>query len=326
VELARTGHDLVLVARRRDRLHSVLSRASDAAGRLVRAELVTEDVAAPGANARILDAAERAFGRFDVVYANAGYGAEQPMHAMSAADLRAMFETNFFSSVELATESARRLIAARRRGHLLLCSSCVAKFTLPAFGAYSASKAAQAHVARAMAYELRDHGIMVSSVHPVTTATEFFDVVRDRMEPGAEQQYSIHDMSKFFVQRPEKVARAIARSIGRPRTEIWTSFPTRLAAGFITAFPGCSTWRSGFRAAAARRAPPERDILPPFARRRARGPRPKRIPQERPWPSASPSTVSVASVASSTASRWSRAASRSSASTTWCPPTTWRTC
>ena len=237
-ELARTGHDLVLVARRRDRLHTVVSRASDAAGRLVRAELLTEDVASPGSTGRILDAAERAFGRFDVVYANAGYGAERPMHAMSTADLRAMFETNFFSSVELATEAARRLIAARRRGHLILCSSCVAKFTLPDFGAYSASKAAQAHVARAMHYELLGHGIMVSSVHPVTTATEFFDVVRDGLPAGAEQQYAIHDMSKFFVQRPEKVARAIARSIGKPRTEIWTSFPTRLAAGFITAFPG----------------------------------------------------------------------------------------
>jgi hypothetical protein len=33
------------------------------------------------------------------------------------------------------------------------------------------------------------------------------------------------------------VARAIVRSIGKPRTEIWTSFPTRVAAGAITAFP-----------------------------------------------------------------------------------------
>ena len=255
IELARTGHDLVLVARRRDRLHLVVARASDAAGRLVRAELVTEDVAAPGASARILDAAERAFGRFDVVYSNAGYGAEQPMHEMTVADLRAMFETNFFSSVELATTAARRLVAAGRRGHVLLCSSCVAKFTLPAFGAYSASKAAQAHVARAMAYELRDRGVLVSSVHPVTTATEFFDVVRDRMEPEAEQQYAIHDMSKFFVQRPERVARAIARSIGKPRTEIWTSLSTRLAAGFITAFPGVLDLAVRMSRRTARRAP-----------------------------------------------------------------------
>ena len=237
VELARTGHDLVLVARRRDRLAEVAARASDAAKRLVRTEIVTADVSHAGTAARILDEAERAFGRFDVVYANAGYGLERPMHRMTSDELRAMFETNFFSSTELCNEAARRLIAAGRGGHLLMCSSCVAKFTLPSFGAYSASKAAQAHVARAMAYELRPYGIMVSSVHPVTTATEFFEVVREALEDGEEQQYAIHDLNKFFVQRPEKVARAIARTIGTSRTEIWTSLPTRVAAGVITAFP-----------------------------------------------------------------------------------------
>jgi short-subunit dehydrogenase len=237
VELARTGHDLVLVARRRERLAEVAARASDAAERLVRTEIVTADVSHAGSATRILDEAERAFGRFDVVYANAGYGLERPMHRMTSDELRAMFETNFFSSTELCNEAARRLIAAGRGGHLLMCSSCVAKFTLPSFGAYSASKAAQAHVARAMAYELRPYGIMVSSVHPVTTATEFFEVVREALEDGEKQQYAIHDLNKFFVQRPEKVARAIARSIGTSRTEIWTSLPTRVAAGVITAFP-----------------------------------------------------------------------------------------
>ena len=237
VELARTGHDLVLVARRRERLAEVAARASDAAKRLVRTEIVTADVSHAGTATRILDEAERAFGRFDVVYANAGYGLERPMHRMTSDELRAMSETNFFSSTELCNEAARRLIAAGRGGHLLMCSSCVAKFTLPSFGAYSASKAAQAHVSRAMAYELRPYGIMVSSVHPVTTATEFFEVVREALEDGEEQQYAIHDLNKFFVQRPEKVARAIARTIGTSRTEIWTSLPTRVAAGVITAFP-----------------------------------------------------------------------------------------
>ncbi len=238
IELARKGYDLVLVARRRDRLAAVAARASDAAKRLVRAELVSEDVAAAGAGTRILDAAERAFGRFDVVFANAGYAIERPAHLTQEVELREMFETNFFSCVDLCTEAARRLEAAGRGGHLLMCSSCASKFTLPSFGVYSASKAAQAHVARAMSYELASKGILVSSVHPVTTRTEFFEVARERGGPEVAAQYGIHSMSRFFVQRPEKVARAISRSIGRRRTEIWTSPLTRLAAGFITAFPG----------------------------------------------------------------------------------------
>jgi short-subunit dehydrogenase len=69
------------------------------------------------------------------------------------------------------------------------------------------------------------------------------------MPADAVQQNAIHDMSRFFVQRPEKVARAIGRAIGTGRTEIWTSFPTRVAAGMITAFP----WMIDLAVAASRR-------------------------------------------------------------------------
>ncbi len=246
IEFARKGYDLLLVARREDQLRTVIERCAQAAidprnpgnGAPFRAEALVLDVTAPGASEAILDAANRAFGRFDVVFANAGYGLERSMTDLSTVDLRDMFETNFFSSVDLCTHAARRLQAAGRGGHLLLCSSCVAKFTLPSFGAYSASKAAQAHVARAMAHELRHLGIRVSSVHPVTTRTEFFDVVKARSGDAPQADFALHGLSKFFSQPAEKVARAVVRSVGTGRTEVWTSFSTRVAAGIITAFPG----------------------------------------------------------------------------------------
>jgi short-subunit dehydrogenase len=238
VEFARKGYDLLLVARRADALGRAVDACRAAGGEHARAEGLVLDVAAAGASEAILDAAEERLHGFDVVFANAGYGVERPMTATSPAELRAMFETNFFASVGLCTLAAQRLVAEGRGGHLLLCSSCVAKFTLPSFGAYSASKAAQAHVARAMAHELRPHGIRVSSVHPVTTRTEFFDVVRQRSGEAPLAEYAIHGMSRFFAQSPERVARAVVRSIGTGRTEVWTSLSTRLAAGVITAFPG----------------------------------------------------------------------------------------
>ncbi|MEY4842475.1 MAG: hypothetical protein RJA12_1199, partial [Planctomycetota bacterium] len=71
--LAAEGMDLVLAARRADRLTAV-AQAIRAMGR--RVETVEIDVAAPNASNALLDAAERAFGRFDVVFANAGYGME----------------------------------------------------------------------------------------------------------------------------------------------------------------------------------------------------------------------------------------------------------
>jgi short-subunit dehydrogenase len=212
------------------------SAGGPTAGR--RVETVEIDVAAPNASNALLDAAERAFGRFDVVFANAGYGMERAHHDTPEADLRHMFEVNFFASTDLITQAARRLIAADRKGHLLMCSSCLAKFTLPYYGAYAATTAAPGMMCRAMRFELEPHGIEVSSVHPVTTVTEFFEqsAVRSGLQSTGSK---VPDHApKFFVQPPERVAKAIVRCLKRPRSEVWTSLAVRLAAGFITAFPG----------------------------------------------------------------------------------------
>jgi short-subunit dehydrogenase len=232
--VAAEGMKVVLAARRLERLQAV-AESLRAKGAEVHA--VAIDVAAQGASAQLLDAAERAFGRFDMVFANAGYGMERAHHQTSEADLREIFEVNFFASTDLITQAARRLIAAKRPGHLLMCSSCLAKFTIPYYGAYAATKAAQAMMCRAMRFELEPHGIEVSSVHPVTTMTEFFEQSAARSGLGTNGSAVPDHAPKFFVQPPERVARAIVACLKRPRSEVWTSLLVRLSAGIITAFP-----------------------------------------------------------------------------------------
>jgi len=235
VECAQAGMKTVLNARRADRLEAVAAAVRDAGGE---AELVVGDVTDAGISARMLDAAEARFGRFDAVFANAGYGFEQHAHAVEDADLRRIFEVNFFAAVELCNLAARRLIAAGRPGHLLMCSSCLAKFTLHGYSAYSATKAAQNHVCRAMNIELERHGIAVSSVHPITTTTEFFEVSRrlsgDEAPPG---QSAPEHAPKLFVQPPQRVARAVVRCLRRPKPEVWTSFVTRAVSAAMTMSP-----------------------------------------------------------------------------------------
>jgi short-subunit dehydrogenase len=232
--LVAEGMKVVLAARRLERLDAVAAELRASGGEV---HGVAIDVAAPGASAQLLDAAERAFGRFDMVFANAGYGMERAHHETTEADLRQMFEVNFFSSTDLVTQAARRLIAADRPGHLLMCSSCLAKFTLPYYGAYAATKAAQAMMCRAMRFELEPHGIEVSSVHPITTVTEFFEQSAVRSGLGANGSKVPDHAPKIFVQPPERVARAIVACLKRPRSEVWTSLLVRLSAGVITAFP-----------------------------------------------------------------------------------------
>lgn len=233
VAAAREGMDVVLNARRLEKLAKV-AEIVEQAGR--GAEIVVGDVTQPGMSARLLDAAATRFGRFDVVFANAGYGVDSAWHEMQDADLRAIFETNLFASADLLREAARRLVAANQRGHLLMCSSCLAKFTIPYHGAYSATKTAQAHLARAMRYELRHKGVEVSSVHPVTTTTEFFEVASEKAGRQGEPT-GLDKTPRLFIQTPDRVAGAIIKCLRSPRSEVWTSLSVRLAAGVITAFP-----------------------------------------------------------------------------------------
>jgi short-subunit dehydrogenase len=88
-----------------------------------------------------------------------------------------------------------------------------------------------------MRFELEPHGIEVSSVHPVTTMTEFFEQSAARSGLNASGRKVPDHAPKLFVQPPERVARAIVACLKRPRSEVWTSLLVRLSAGVITAFP-----------------------------------------------------------------------------------------
>ncbi|MFH1747806.1 MAG: SDR family oxidoreductase [Planctomycetota bacterium] len=234
VACARAGMDTVLNARRANALAETAERVRQY-GRT--AELVVGDVTDEGMSARLLDAATEKYGRFDVVFANAGYGFSRPMHEMDEPALRRIFEVNFFAANNLVCAAARRLLAAKQRGHLLMCSSCVAKFTMPEFAAYSATKAAQNHVCRAMRMELRRHRIHVSSVHPITTHTDFFAVSAQLSGRSPEAANPAQRVPRWFLQTPEQVARAIVSCLRRPRPEVWTSTPMRIVAGLMTIFP-----------------------------------------------------------------------------------------
>jgi 3-oxoacyl-[acyl-carrier protein] reductase len=232
IEAARNGIDCVITARREDKLNDVAASVRQL-GR--RCEIVVGDAAERGMADRLLDAAERAFGRFDFVFANAGYGLRHTAMDISEQAMREMFDVNFFACVDLLQKAARRLIAQNRRGHLLMCSSCLARFTVTGSALYCATKASQTHFCRAMNIELRERGIYVSSVMPIGTATEFRQASARRS--GREVRPARTVLAAMFVQPPERVARAVIRCLRRPKPEVWTSLPTRWVMGLAVMFP-----------------------------------------------------------------------------------------
>ena len=78
---------------------------------------------------------------------------------------------------------------------------------------------------------------VIASVHPVTTQTEFFDVLAQRSGLTGDQSDSSNHSPRLFVQTPQRVARAVVRCLRHPKPEVWTSFVARLGAGVLTVSP-----------------------------------------------------------------------------------------
>lgn len=226
---ARAGMPVLVSARRADRLGEVVRAIRETGGR---AEMVIADVTDDASGEAMVEGCVRAFGGIYAVFANAGYGYESAHHQTEPARVREIFEANVFGSLRLIDAALPRLIEARA-GHVLVCSSCLSVLPTPYYGAYSATKAAQHHIASAMRLELRPYGVSVSSVHPIGTRTEFFDEA-DRRSNGAR---FLGAGRGSLMQPPERVAGAVVRCLGRPRGEVWTSLVARVVFGLSVLTP-----------------------------------------------------------------------------------------
>jgi short-subunit dehydrogenase len=213
---AAAGMPVALAARRLDRLEALADRIRASGGRATTRSL---DVADAEASAAFIRDAARELGGLYAVFANAGYGAEQPVHLMPPADLRRMFEVNLFGSLNVIYPAMELLLKnpGPRRGHILWCSSCLSLMPVARGGPYSATKAAQHHLSRAMRLELAGQGVEVSSVHPIGTRTEFSQAMLASSGRSERQRKS----PDWIMQPPSRVADAVVACLRKPKAEVW---------------------------------------------------------------------------------------------------------
>ncbi|MCB9838653.1 MAG: SDR family NAD(P)-dependent oxidoreductase [Phycisphaeraceae bacterium] len=228
IECARAGMRVVAAARRPDRLDALVGAIHAQGGQ---AQPFVVDVRDADACTAMIEFTIDRFGACDTVFANAGVTLGKPTHETTDSQLRELFEINVFGSMNAVRPAVHRMIE-RGSGHLLFCSSVLALLSVPNHGAYTATKAAQHHLARAIRAELHGTGVHVSTVHPIGTRTELFEAAANK-----HGQYLAHDPPKWLTQSPERVARAVLRCLKKPRPEVWTSQPARLAAALSNATP-----------------------------------------------------------------------------------------
>ena len=157
------------------------------------------------------------FGRLDVMMCNAGFGIAGTIEDISADQMQKLLDVNYLGTY-FAARAALPVFRRQRRGHLIVISSIVGKRGVPYMGAYSATKFAQVGLAECLRSELLGSDIHVTVVYPVSTPTEFHEVMA--RESGATSE------ARGPKQRVEDVADAIARAIAHPVPEVypyWTS-------------------------------------------------------------------------------------------------------
>lgn len=215
LELARNQGQLVLVARREERLAEVQRQVMSLGGR---AALVVGDVTEPDTRQRALEAAQREFGGLDCLINNAGVGAIGPATEPDIAVLRRIMEVNFFAAVEF-TSLVLPALRSSGRGVVVQVGSILGHRALPRYGAYCASKFALRGFTETLRTELAAAGINVLLVSPGSTESEFLDNLLARDREGA--------FRAPRVTPAQVVARQTVQAIARGRREIIPSWSGR---------------------------------------------------------------------------------------------------
>ena len=164
-QCAARGEELVLVARRRDRLEAL-------AAELGRAQVVAADLAEPGAAARIAEEVGRLGLEVVTLINNAGFGAIGRVDVLAAGRQAEMVDVNIRALVAL-TRAFAPAMAARGAGAILNVASTAAFQPGPGFAVYFASKAFVLSFTEALHQEMKGCGVRVSALCPGPTRTEF---------------------------------------------------------------------------------------------------------------------------------------------------------
>jgi short-subunit dehydrogenase len=196
-ELARHGCDLVLTARRSDRLDALAARLAER--HAIRATAIPADLSEPGACQRLCDEIARQGLAIDILVNNAGYG--QPgayaSHPWTTHDafLRVM--------VGAMADLAHRVLPGmleRGYGRIVNVASLAGLLPAPAgHTLYAASKAFLVRFSESLGHEVRDRGVHVIALCPGFTLSEFHDVTGTRAQ--------VSRLPRFMWLTSEDVAR-----------------------------------------------------------------------------------------------------------------------
>jgi NADP-dependent 3-hydroxy acid dehydrogenase YdfG len=202
--LADDGHQVVLGARRADRLEALVQELREAGHE---ADHAVVDVTDPAAVKDFVEGAHSRHGRIDVLVNNAGVMPLSPLEALRVDEWNQMIDVNI-KGVLHGIAAALPLMKAQGHGHIVNTSSALAHFVAPNTSVYSATKYAVRAISEGLRKENED--IRVTEISPSFTESELLQ----GGDPGV--MGWVGSMAEKFNLPPSVVADAIAYAIDQP--------------------------------------------------------------------------------------------------------------
>jgi NADP-dependent 3-hydroxy acid dehydrogenase YdfG len=193
--LAAEGAQLVLTARREERLTALVAEIEQLGGK---GQIVVGDAREEDTARRAVAAAVQTYGRLDILINNVGVGNYKPLIETSAEEYDEMMDSNMRTTFLFARHAVPVMIA-QKSGIILMISSMAGIYGFGGEAVYCATKFAQVGFAQALDKELRPAGIKVGAICPGGVKTEFA-LGKGRTEAGVAQSEMLD---------PEDVAQAV---------------------------------------------------------------------------------------------------------------------
>ena len=199
--LAQKGCNVVLAARREDRLNALAVELG--------ALSVPTDVTDPAACAALVARALERFGSLDILVNNAGLGLYGSIADGNPEDWRKMFDVNVLGVLYVTRAAVRRMLE-RSSGDIVFVSSLAGRRVPRADGTvYAATKHAITALAEGLRMDVHEKGIRVINVEPGLVRTEF----PESSYPSAQRYYAEKEYSPLEA---EDVAAATVYALQQP--------------------------------------------------------------------------------------------------------------
>lgn len=231
-EFAREGARVALAARRPDKLDAVAADIRTAGGEALTVVCdVCDRASMDAAVARIVDA----WGRLDVVLANAGFGVSGVANKLEVEDYRRQFETNFFGVLNTVYAALPKVIESK--GNIALVSSVMGHLSVPTFGPYCSSKFAVRALAECLYYDLADLDVAVTCISPGIVESELRSI-NNRGEYTGKPDPA----PKWITMPSATAARHMVRAIHRRKPLYVVTNHAKIAVFIGQRFPGLYRW------------------------------------------------------------------------------------